>query len=196
MKRMITMLLVLSLLLCACGDKQPAETQPQQTPNETNAPVETKAPEATETQPQPQETEAAGQTVINNREYSFVMDGVTLTPGTTFDASALPAADSVYQIPSCAFEGTDNVYTYPTCELIAYNEGNGEVIYSIYLLDPTVLTPEGLAIGDEEAKVVAAYGTGYNLSDGQYTYVGRNSQLIILTTGGFVESIEYRITEG
>ena len=194
MKRMITMLLVLCLLLCACGGKQPAETQPAETPKETEAPVETKAPEVAQTQPQ--ETEAPAQAVINNREYSFAMDGVTLTPGTAFDASALPTADSVYQIPSCAFEGTDNVYTYPTCEIIAYNEGNGEVIYSVYLLDPTVLTPEGLAIGDEEAKVVAAYGTNYELTDGQYVYVGRNSQLIILTSGGFVVSIEYRITEG
>lgn len=194
MKKIFAMLLALSLLLCACGGKQPAETQPQQTPNETKAPVETKAPEVAQTQPQ--ETEAGTQSAINNREYSFVMDGVTLTPGTAFDAAALPAAESVYEIPSCAFEGTDNVYTYPACEVTAYNEGKGEVIYSVYLRDPTVMTPEGLAIGDEEAKITAAYGDNYSLTDGQYIYLGRNSQLIILTNGGMVVSIEYRITEG
>ena len=112
-----------------------------------------------------------------------------------FATPVLPEANSLFQIPSCAFEGTDNVYSYNACEVTAYNEGNGEVIYSVFLLDPTVMTPEGLALGDEESKIVAAYGSGYNLSEGQYTYIGRNSQLLILTSDGFVTSIEYRITD-
>ena len=84
---------------------------------------------------------------------------------------------------------------YPGCEIIAYNEGQGEVIYSVYLLDPTVMTPEGLAVGDEEAKIAGLYGNGYTLTDGQYVYQGRNSQLIVLTGNGYVVSIEMRIPD-
>ena len=194
MKKIAIMLLVLSLLLCACGGSNPAEAQPQETENQAALPVIPVGTTPVETEPE--ETEYKDPNlVINNREYSFIMDGVTLTPGEAFDASALPEANSLFEIPSCAFEGTDNVYSYNACEVTAYNEGNGEVIYSVYILDPAVMTPEGLALGDEEAKIVAAYGAGYNLADGQYTYIGRNSQLIILTTDGFVSSIEYRITD-
>ena len=194
MKKMFVMLLALSLLLAACGGKAPAETQPKvETPAQTQAPAETKAPEDQEIVPD--ETQAGEKAVINNREYSFVLDGITLTPGAAYDAAAMPVADSLYQIPSCAFEGTDNVYAYPGCEIIAYNEGKGEVIYSVYLLDPTVMTPEGLAIGDEEAKVTGLYGNGYTLTEGQYVYLGRNSQLIILTDGGYVTAIEMRIPD-
>lgn len=195
MKKIVIMLVALSLLLCACGGNTPAETNAsQETEGQAALPVAPVVPDTTETEPE--ETEYKDPNlVINNREYSFILDGVTLTPGEAFDASALPEANSLYQIPSCAFEGTDNVYSYNACEVTAYNEGSGEVIYSIYLLDPAVMTPEGLALGDDEAKIVAAYGPSYNLSDGQYTYIGRNSQLIILTSSGFVTSIEYRITE-
>ena len=194
MKKLAIMLLALSLLLCACGGNTPVDTQPQESANDTPLVVAPVVTDPVETEPE--ETEYKDPNlVINNREYSFVMDGVTLTPGEAFDPSVLPAANSLFQIPSCAFEGTDNVYSYNTCEVTAYNEGNGEVIYSVFLLDPTVMTPEGLAIGDEEAKIVAAYGSGYNLSDGQYTYIGRNSQLLILTSDGFVTNIEFRITD-
>ena len=194
MKKIFVMLLALSLLLCACGGEAPVDTQPQQTANQPAAPETTAAPEVPETQPVESEGSDSS-VVINNREYTFTLEGVELIPGQPFDASALPEANTVFEIPSCAFEGTDNVYSYNACEVTAYNEGSGEVIYSIYLLDPNTVTPEGLAMGDEEAKIVAAYGPNYNLSDGQYTYIGRNSQLIILTSGGFVISIEYRITE-
>ena len=196
MKKLIVMLLALSLLLAACGGKAPAETQPKaETPAQTQAPAQTQPAETQPAETQPAETQAGDKAVINNRDYSFVMDGITLTPGAAYDASAMPLADSLYQIPSCAFEGTDNVYAYPGCEIIAYNEGKGEVIYSVYLLDPTVMTPEGLAIGDEAAKITGLYGNGYTLTDGQYVYLGRNSQLIILTNNGFVESIEMRIPD-
>lgn len=194
MKKLAIMLLALSLLLCACGGNTPVDTQPQESANDTPLPVAPVATNPIETEPE--ETEYKDPNlVINNREYSFVMDGVTLTPGEAFDPSALPEANSLFQIPSCAFEGTDNVYSYNACEVTAYNEGNGEVIYSVFLLDPTVMTPEGLALGDEEAKIVAAYGSGYNLADGLYTYIGRNSQLLILTSDGFVSTIEFRITD-
>ena len=190
MKRICILLLALCLLT-ACGVQDTPDTQPQKDPVSVKAPTEaaTLAPETEPVQTEAQE----GQAPVNNREYSYTLSGVTLTPGQDFQADALPEAESFYQIPSCAFEGTDNVYGYGECEVIAYNEGKGEKIYSIYLLDPNAATPEGLALGDEEAKIVTLYGPNYVLADGQYTYMGKNSQLVVLTAEGFIISIEIKM---
>ncbi len=186
MKQYLTVILTLSLLLSACGAAPAPETQP-------STAVTTEATEPVETvQETTQETESVP--VINNREYSFTLEGVELIPGQAFDASKLPKVE-VYQETNCAFDTTDNIYMYDACEVTAYNLGDGEKVYSVFITDLSAMTPEGLSLGDEEAKIVAAYGENYNLSEGQYTYIGRSSQLIIMTSSGFVESIEYRIIE-
>ena len=74
---------------------------------------------------------------------SIQFEGKELNVGSQFDPSVLPEANSVYQVPSCAIEGTDNVYSYPVLELTAYNDGTGEVIYSIYLTDANTPTARG-----------------------------------------------------
>ena len=58
----------------------------------------------------------------------FAYEGVALVPGAAFDPSVLPEADSVFTVPSCAIEGTDNVYSYPVLELTAYK---GDSVISI-----------------------------------------------------------------
>jgi len=188
MKRILIVLLALCLLT-ACGVHDTPETQPKKDPVSVKAPTDA-IPQPTGTQPEETPSDSAP---VNNREYTFSLGGVTLTPGTDFKADQLPEADSFYQIPSCAFEGTDNVYNYGTCEVIAYSEGKGEKIYSVYLLDPNTTTPEGLALGDEEAKITALYGTNCTVSDGQYTYLGKTTQLVVLTAEGFIISIEVKM---
>lgn len=178
MKKILTILLAAALLLClaACGgEKTPVETTaPVETtvPAETTAPVETTAPAAEEV-------------------FAFQVNGAEIIPGTAFDPSVLPATDSVYTIPSCAFEGTDNVYNYGTYEIIAYNEGNGEIVYSIYFIDANLTTPEGLAIGDDAARVTQLYGEG-TVNGTEITYQKGDTLLVIILDGDFVGSIEYR----
>jgi len=172
MKKCMTLLLALLLLtsLAACQDTQPETTQTTGT-----TPVTT-----TGTQPQ-------------EGTFAFTASGVELTPGAAFDPSVLPEAAFTYEVPSCAIEGTDLVYNYETFELTAYNDGTGPVIYSIFLVDANITTPEGLAIGDDAARVTELYGSEHQTADNQLTYTKGNTQLILLLQDDTVISIEYRM---
>lgn len=193
MKKAISLIVCLMMILslAACGSDAVAEEQMI-----TRAAEETVATEAAPAAPAeeaPAETQAAPAAA---RTYSFLADGVELIPGTAFDASVLPEAESVYEVPSCAIVGTDNLYNYGTFELTAFNDGTGEQIYSILLLDPNVTTPEGLALGDSIAKMTELYGEDFTQDGTAYTYSGSGQLLYIIAQGETVASIEYRaITE-
>ena len=127
--------------------------------------------------------------------FSITFADVKLVPGAAFDAAALPAASSITEVPSCAFEGTDKAYNYDVFELTAYNEGNGEVIYSIYLIDANTATDEGLYLGDDLARAEELYGTEYEKVDNQVTYTKGNTLLILILQGDSIISIEYRMAQ-
>lgn len=175
MKKLICLLmsLVLLLSLAACGG---AETPP----------VQDNTPAPTDTTPQEE-------TPVATESFSFTLAGVTLVPGNAFDADALPEATELFQVPSCAIEGTDDVYNYDTVEVTAYNDGTGPVIYSIYLLDPNTATDEGLYLGDEKAQVESLYGTDYEDIDGELVYTKGMTELRIILEEDLVVSIEFRM---
>lgn len=185
MKKLIAMLLAVLMAAClaACG----AEEESNADLVITRAPEEaTEAPaEAAEETAAPEE-KAAG-------PFVFAYEGVELMPGAAFDAAVLPAAASVSQVPSCALEGTDNAYNYTAFELTAFDDGKGEVIYSIYLLDPNMTTPEGLALGDAEARIIELYGEDFTQDGTAYVYTREGTILSIIVQDGAVISIEYRM---
>ena len=184
MKRVIAVLLSVMLLcaLTACGEPaQPATT--------TEAVVDTTAQVADDTTAAA-ETTAAVQDAVEG--FSFTFEGVELIPGQSFDASVLPTPQSVYQVPSCAIEGTDNVYNYGTIEVTAFNDGTGEVIYSVYIVDANTPTDEGLYIGDTVDHVIAAYGEDCVRENGQITYQKGDTLLILIMDGDYVLSIDFR----
>ena len=183
MRKLIAMLalLVLVAALAACGSE--AELNEDL--------VITRGTEAAEAAGETQAEEAQVE-----RIYSFLADGVELVPGADFDPGVLPEAASVYTVPSCAIEGTDNVYNYGTFEVTAFDEGNGEQIYLIYIIDPNITTPEGLALGDSLDRMLELYGDSYVQSGSAYEYSGGSTMLSIILQNDVVASIEYRmITE-
>lgn len=185
MKKIFALALAILMLLClaACnqtsGDDVPQITIGAQQ-NDSDKTPESNTSEATD--------DAQADAV-----YAFLYEGITLQPGTPFDASALPEPASTYTVPSCALEGTDNVYNYETFEVTAYDEGKGEFIYSVYILDPNLTTPEGLALGDTLDKVTALYGDGYTQESTSYTYTAGNTMLVIILQNDTIASIEYRM---
>ncbi len=172
MKKLIAFILifVLTMSLAACGGGETSQGTPA--PSD-STPVE-----------QQQKPEDA---------YFFVLEGVKLIPGAVFDAELLPEANDVFQVPSCAIEGTDDVYSYDAAEITAYNDGTGPVIYSIYLLDPNVATEEGLLLGDDLAQVETLCGTEYQDMDGELVYTKGATELRIILEDDVVVSIEYRM---
>ena len=124
-------------------------------------------------------------------ELYFLADGVKLVPGKEADQALLSKASSVYEIPSCAFEGNDTVYGYPSYEITICNVNGKAVIYSVYIKEPDVSTPEGLALGDDEAKIVQAYGDGYYKDGKAYVYTDGKTELSVIVENSTVVSIEY-----
>jgi hypothetical protein len=176
---LLAMVLIFALTACSVENEQ----------NEDLVITRATEPEVTEAA-NPEQEEAAD---VESGVFSFVADGVELIPGTPFDATVLGEASSVYEVPSCAIEGTDNVYNYETFEITAYDDGTGEVVYSIYLLDSNLTTTEGLALGDDAARVIELYGENYTEVGTAYVYTRSNTQLLLIMQNGVVVSIEYRM---
>lgn len=182
MKRSILILaLILVLMLTACGAESDA-SQLEIVRSTTEA-----------TQPTEAATEGAQEAAGFTGPFAFEVEGVTLIPGQQFQADKLPAAESVYEVPSCAIEGTDNVYNYGTHEITAFKDAAGEMIYSIYILDANIATPEGLALGDRLDKVVELYGEGYEVNGSEYRYTSQGTVLSVIVQNDLVISIEIRL---
>lgn len=179
MKRTIMILLAVLLAvntLTACGQKDPMPTQDN-----------SDATKPSDIQPNPT------QNCTNAAEYYFMAGAVKLVPGEKFDAAALPEPNTTFEVPSCAFEGTDKVYNYETFEVTAFNDGKNELIYSVYLIEPTVKTPEGLAIGDDAAEIQKLYGEPKQINGNEWVYTNGKVDICIIVNNETVISIEYRM---
>ena len=92
---------------------------------------------------------------------------------------------------SCAFTGLDKTYFYGGFYLQTYPLGDADYIYSLWLIDDSSSTPEGIYIGSSKADVEAAYGAeGFNGSNA-YVMTGTTSTLTIILDGETVTSIQY-----
>ena len=182
MKRIIMIFLAVLLVvsaLTACAQKEP-------TPTEDNS----GATKPSGTQP------GVTQTIPGNMEtveYYFMAGTIKLVPGEKFDAAALPEPNATFEVPSCAFEGTDKVYNYETFEVTAFNDGTNDLIYSVYLIEPTVTTPEGLAVGDDAAQIKSLYGEPKQVNGNEWVYTNGKVDIFIIVNNETVISIEYRM---
>ena len=131
--------------------------------------------------------------VVESGNFGYTYHDVRLVPGEAFDAKDLPRAVGTYTIPSCAFSGTDNVYTYDSIEVVAYDEGQGEHLYCVYLTDPNITTDEGLCLGDSVDKMIQIYGENYTKTGSEYAYYRGDTILIVLAQGGVINAIEIRM---
>jgi hypothetical protein len=182
MKKIILVLLTLAVLcsFAACGNDK----------SDTNVTTTGDDQATTEVTT---EFETPIDTVVDEGAFSFVLEGVELVPGADFDTAVLPKEDSVYEVPSCAIEGTDLVYNYGIVEVTAFDDGTGPVIYSIYLVDIDTTTTEGLYVGDDLARVTELYGTAYSQNGDELIYTKGKTSLSLILNDNTVISIEYRM---
>ncbi len=199
MKKILTIAVSAALMvsLAACGSSSSTDLSGQViTRNEDTQETETAQTadtvEETGTEEDVvEETQEAGSTVDESEPFYYAYEGVVIRPGDAFDASSLPTPESVYTVPSCAIEGSDNVYNYTTFEVTAFDDGSGEVVYSVYFIDPNITTPEGLALGDSLSRVEELYGTNYTVDGTAVVYTRENTQLSIILQNEVVISIEF-----
>ncbi len=183
MKRLLAILLILALAFCmfvACDGDSDDEVSNDGANSEAND----------------NSSAAESETDKSDNAFAYVFVSGTTTIKMNVEAepvlSALGEAKSTYKAPSCAFQGDDYYYDYGSFELSAYDNGDGvQIVYSVYLKDDLVETPEGIMIGSDESEVVAAYGADGKLENGSYLYSDGNAKLSIIIKDGTVSAIEY-----
>lgn len=174
MKKLIPILLI-ALLLTACT------AAPQGNPD-------LQITRATESSDEVETTTEAIQEETG--VFSFKAGDATLVPGALFDATKV-SYDDVYEVPSCAGDGTDKVYITAYYEITAYHDGKNEIVYSVAFLTPNVQTDEGLALGDDLAKAATLYGE-YEESGNAWIFTRGDTQLWVIGENNAVISIELR----
>ena len=184
MKKSIWFLaLCAALVLTACGGG--AE------PSGTNAAEGQEASGGTETQEAAEPSGAAAE----EAPYVFALNGVEIP----VDADAVPIMAALgksepdYRAASCAFEGEDKFYYLGSVEVDTYPMGEQDYVSYVILQDDLVSTPEGVSIGDDAAKVTAAYGEGAD-DNGTLVYARGGMKLCFVIQDGAVAAIEYRTT--
>ena len=188
-KTMFTMVLMTAALsMAGCGSGSGAGST---TAAKTEA-VETTAAESS----QAAETTAEASESAKEAEIT----GFTFVAGDTVSAMNADAApileglgewENYAETTSCAFKGLDKTYSYPGFDLYTYPLNGKDNVNSVYFVDDTVSTPEGIHIGSTKEEMEAAYGTDYEEEFGAYTYTKDQSRLQFLVTDGVIDSVEY-----
>ena len=169
MKKLISLILVLMLAMsmAACGGETP----------------ETTAPSANDMAPVTPAADAWGYTVQDVKIEMHAPAAPVL--------EALGEPVSYTEEASCAFTGLDKTYYFGGFYLQTYPLNDVDYIYSLWLVDDSSTTREGIYIGATQAEVEAAYGAeGFNGSNA-YIMTSETATLTIIMADGVVSSIQY-----
>ena len=125
--------------------------------------------------------------------FAFKFDGNTITmnmaSGELLEKLGEPI--SLFEAPSCAFDGMDKIYSYPGFELHNYTANDKDYVSAVILKDDSVSTEEGVYIGESKDKVLETYGEDYKDEDGSYAYYKADSKLRFIFEENEIVSIEY-----
>ena len=183
---MVLMTAALSMAGCGSGSGAESTAAAKTEAVETTAAESSQAAETTaEASESAKEAEitgftfVAGDTVIAmNADVAPILEG-------------LGEWENYAETTSCAFKGLDKTYSYPGFDLYTYPLNGKDNVNSVYFVDDTVSTPEGIHIGSTKEEMEAAYGTDYEEEFGAYTYTKDKSRLQFLVTDGVIDSVEY-----
>lgn len=130
----------------------------------------------------------------DTKGYVFTFGGTTVE----MDAEAAAVIEklgeplSYFEAPSCAFEGLDKIYTYNGFEIDTYPVGDVDYISSVIFKDDSVMTTEGICIGDTMEKLEQAYGSDSTREDGVVVYGRDEMKLCFILQEDEIISVEYR----
>jgi len=122
-------------------------------------------------------------------EYKGIKIGINDEAAPILEALGEPM--HYFEAPSCAFEGMDKIYSYSGFEFTTYTKNNKDYIASLFFLDDTVTTREGITLNATLDDIVAAYGSDYEQNFNEYSYSDGNCVLSFILENGKVVSVEY-----
>ena len=133
-------------------------------------------------------------TSSNEELFSLKYNGVEIVPGTEFNENAINEENSVSEIPSCAFDGTDKVYTYPNVEITVAKINEKDTVYSVYFINDLAETAEGVKISDSKNTMLEKYGDKYEeVLENKYTYTKNNVELSFIVENDTITGIDYTL---
>lgn len=178
------------------AESESTEKAEEESTGEETAAEETTATESAGTSEKETEIVKAEETTaaaVVHSGFTFVVNEIEIgmNEPTAPIVEALGSASNYFESPSCAFQGIDKTYTYSGFELYTYPKNKVDYVSSIYVLDGSVSTKEGIHLGSTLEEMTAAYGSDYKEDLGAYTYTKDKSTLTFIIDNGTVSSIEY-----
>ena len=140
---------------------------------------------------------------VDPEPYSFVVDGVTVTPGAKAKdvIAALASKNPAVSAKGSCLDGVDGedvryAYTGFYIETFRLSEGHAdEEIRWICFTDDSVSTQRGIKVGSTAEDVKAAYGTNASATDELLTYQSGGTELRFEIKNGVVDEISYTVVE-
>jgi len=100
----------------------------------------------------------------------------------------------ILEQPSCAFDGTDRIFSYPGVQIYTYPKGDADHIHTIGFFDDSVFTTEGkIRLGSNIQAAIDAYGNDYKYETGMYTFTRGLTFLEFLVDDDIIIGITYRL---
>jgi hypothetical protein len=100
----------------------------------------------------------------------------------------------IFEAPSCAFDGTDRIFSYPGIQIYTYPVGDEDFIHTIGFFDDSIRTTEGgIRLGSNIQAALDAYGNDYEYESGMYTFTRGLTVLEFLTDNDVIMGISYRL---
>ena len=129
--------------------------------------------------------------------FVFEYDGTRVVLGTAADAviSALGEPRSVFESPSCAFEGIDKTFFYNDFYIQTFPWENEDYISVVHFQTDGVGTVEGLYIGMDAGDMFRLYGEVYTKDLGMYTFTKNGAELAVLVEDGEIVQITYYLIQ-
>jgi len=127
--------------------------------------------------------------------YFFIFDNVKMEVNVDAEPIILKLGNpiSVFEAPTCAFDGKDVLYSYQHFDVDVFEYDVESKIYSIALNDDLVTTEEGISVGDSVEKVIEKYGNA-DVSGGSYVYAAEGMALEFIAQNDYVIAIRYYST--
>lgn len=135
--------------------------------------------------------EAAAEVTTNGYVFTSAGTDVVIDAKAEPIIAALGEPVTYFEATSCAFGDLDKTYTYRGFEVDTYSLEGVDYVSAVVLLDDSVTTPEGLAIGDSASKVAEVYGEATQDTGSMLVFKKDKMKLDIQITDDAVTSIQY-----
>jgi len=189
MKKPALLLIPAILILSACTTTPPTtDNQPQYQPTTTTQQTETQP-----TTPDPQPPIETPPTIDAPQSFTLPLPTHTITLDQNIQEviTALGTPLGIFEAPSCAFDGIDRIFSFPGLQIHTYPHNDTDLIHTISIRDDSILTQNGIYLGNTWAQVLAQYGNDYQHEFGMFTFTKGATTLQFFVENDMVTAITY-----